>query len=504
MAEWSISQQRNEPEARTLFLSGDFEACLAALDLSRSPESVILRARCLIRMDRLAEARLLLLNAEPSRTVAAEHFAVLAATYIRLGDFSGAHSVLQECLRVGITKRDRNFFWYYTAFALWAQGKYEEAESYAIQCTEIDIVPPAKELRGWIASSQGRYTEAVGHFVAALQASLTLPNAEMFVRAKILWALTHIACEMFLPELLDDIRAGLASLPDTAGIRIPKMHACRYTAWCHAVSGDFTESFRLLRLAARLCGEDAWKVTALCERAYLARSVYGSDVACEYLAEAREIAETTAWMDTHGEERVGLLYLAHLLADSDVLGARQYLETYNALEPARADMAHEKDKCARAFECYVNATVDQCSGDFASASGNYARAYAVYREAGYIWRAILAAIGKSDLSGGNRIYAEYAAEQLRRFPNSWLRSLIQEKIIGHEAITQAPAFTEMQTAILRGVCDGCTDKEIAAHICRSYATVRHHLHHLKEMTGAKNRADLAAYCARRGLLDNKD
>jgi DNA-binding NarL/FixJ family response regulator len=502
MAEWSISQQRNEPEARSLFLSGDFEACLAALGGARSPEGVILRARCLLRLDRMAEARLLLLNTKTSLAVASEHYGVLSAAYIRLGDFPAAHALLQECLRSGKTARDRNFFSYYTAFALWAEGKSEEADAYAVQCAERDIAPAAKELRGWIASSQGNHATAVEHFTAALQASLALENPEMFVRAKILWALTHIACEMYLPHLLDDIRTGLASLPDTPGIRVPKMHACRYAAWCHAISGDFTEAFRLIRMAARLCGDDAWRVTALCERAHLALSVYGT--AEEYIAEARECADSVSWLETHSEERVGLLYLANLLSRTDILAARSYLETYNALAPTAPDMAHDKDECARAFESYVNACIDQMSGDYVSASANYAKAYAIYRKAGYVWRAILAAVGKADLAGGSKTYAEYAADQLRRFPNSWLRSLIQEKLAELPVRSSTPTFTAMQMEIMRGICAGKTDKEIAEQICRSYATVRHHLHHLRELTGAKNRADLAAYCARKGLLDRQD
>lgn len=501
MAEWSISQQRKEPDARSLFLSGDFEACLATLESQTSPSAVILRARALIRVDRVSDARLLLANVAPDADSAAEHYAYLASALYRSSDFAGAHMVLQRSLQCCKTERDLALYSFHSAFALWAEGRITEAEAFIPQCAGPHLRTLALELHAWIASAQQEYIVAAGRFHAALQSSLKDPEPDMLLRAKILWALTHIACEMHLPHLLSDIRKGLDSLPDTPGIRIPKMHACRYTAWCHAIGGDFSEAFRLIRLAARLCGEDAWKVTALCERAYLARSVYGSDVAQEYIAEAREIADATPWMDTLGEERVGLLYLAHLLAASDVLGAREYLETYNALKPARADMAHEKDPCARAFECYVNASVDQASGDVISSSENYAKAYAIYRRAGYVWKAILSALGKADLTGGNRAYAEYADAQLRAFPNSWLRSLIQEKIARFDIATDIPQFTEIQREILRGICAGKTDKTIAADIFRSYATVRHHLHHLMELTGAKNRADLAAYCTRKGLLD---
>jgi DNA-binding NarL/FixJ family response regulator len=446
---------------------------------------------------------LLLANVAPADNTAAEHYGFLAATHYLAGDFAGAHAVLQRCLQFGTTVSDHAVFSYHTAFALWIEGKPEEAESYVEQCVhEPKMRTLAMELHGWIASARQEYVQAVERFHAALASSMADSEPDMHLRAKILWALTHIACEMYLPHLLEDIRAGLASLPDTQGIRVPKMHACRYTAWCHAVSGDFSEAFRLIRMAARLCGEDAWKVTALCERANLALSVYGT--AEEYIAEARECADSVSWLETHSEERVGLLYLANLLARTDILAARSYLETYNALAPTSPDMAHDKDVCARAFEAYVNACIDQMSGDYVSASANYAKAYAIYRKAGYVWRAILAAVGKADLAGGSKTYAEYAADQLRRFPNSWLRSLIQEKLAELPVRSSAPTFTAMQMEIMRGICAGKTDKEIAEQICRSYATVRHHLHHLRELTGAKNRADLAAYCARKGLLDRQD
>ncbi len=63
-----------------------------------------------------------------------------------------------------------------------------------------------------------------------------------------------------------------------------------------------------------------------------------------------------------------------------------------------------------------------------------------------------------------------------------------------------PELTERELEVLRLVCEGLPDKEIAVRVGVSPATVRTHVAHVRRKLGAVNRAELGVRAACLGLL----
>ena len=65
-------------------------------------------------------------------------------------------------------------------------------------------------------------------------------------------------------------------------------------------------------------------------------------------------------------------------------------------------------------------------------------------------------------------------------------------------------ISEREMEVLRRICRGQTNREIAEALSISVRTVDNHRHHLLEKCGAKNTAELIVYAIRHGLIDISD
>ncbi len=73
-------------------------------------------------------------------------------------------------------------------------------------------------------------------------------------------------------------------------------------------------------------------------------------------------------------------------------------------------------------------------------------------------------------------------------------------LLGPQRGEERPKLSERELQVLRAVADGRTNREIAAGLFISEATVKTHLLHLYEKLGARDRASAVALAYRSGLL----
>jgi DNA-binding NarL/FixJ family response regulator len=61
-------------------------------------------------------------------------------------------------------------------------------------------------------------------------------------------------------------------------------------------------------------------------------------------------------------------------------------------------------------------------------------------------------------------------------------------------------LTRRELQVLRLICEGCRNKEIADHLCIAEATVNFHIRNLVDKLGARDRAHAVTIAVRRGLI----
>ncbi len=64
-------------------------------------------------------------------------------------------------------------------------------------------------------------------------------------------------------------------------------------------------------------------------------------------------------------------------------------------------------------------------------------------------------------------------------------------------------LTQRELVVLKHLCKGLSDKEIASALCVSPATVRTHVHHLLEKLGLRDRTQLVIYALNNMVIREK-
>jgi two-component system, NarL family, response regulator LiaR len=62
-------------------------------------------------------------------------------------------------------------------------------------------------------------------------------------------------------------------------------------------------------------------------------------------------------------------------------------------------------------------------------------------------------------------------------------------------------FTSRELEVLKYICEGCSDEEIAKTLFISVATVKFHIHNLLQKSSMRNRTQLVILAFRNGILD---
>jgi two-component system nitrate/nitrite response regulator NarL len=77
--------------------------------------------------------------------------------------------------------------------------------------------------------------------------------------------------------------------------------------------------------------------------------------------------------------------------------------------------------------------------------------------------------------------------------NIWIEHTVSSQVVGFLSRRQAPRLTPREREIVRCLCRGMRNKEIAGELAITPGTVKVHLMHIFEKTGVKDRFELAVH-----------
>jgi DNA-binding NarL/FixJ family response regulator len=106
------------------------------------------------------------------------------------------------------------------------------------------------------------------------------------------------------------------------------------------------------------------------------------------------------------------------------------------------------------------------------------------------------------------IAPEHLMRALQSVPldHTMVQTMVPKKLIDQMAdakpVTGKPALTPRETAVLREVAAGRSDKEIASKLLLAGTTVKSHLRSVYKKLGIHNRAQAATYAVKAGLDDH--
>jgi DNA-binding CsgD family transcriptional regulator len=509
-------------EARSAWSRGDFKGCLARLDeigvLSpRSGswvEATLLRARSLYRLRRYPETIALLepvLSGFADGDETSTAHMLLGSSIARSGDVARGLAILDATAARADERRVHRAVQaeiaHARALAHWARREFDQTERLArtAEAAGADIISVrATQLRAFVALAELRFGEALALFNLTYDAYWRCRERD----ADLAEMIVH---QIAVLEIVLRSRSvpGTHALAERRRVRDPwdtttdvptvtRLQTNVLDAWLFALDGDRDTAFRKARQAEEMATETAWRVWALAGRAALAGAFGEAGSAREHAAFAVELAQRVRWADTTGEERVGLLLLAEVLAVTDSASATAILATYDALPgPMDPDHAFSSDPRLGALEDYVRGAVQRVTGNTVAAHELLAKAARTYESCGHLWRTALARLELHAVASRGGHLDAARAIVAKHFPTSFLARRVGTDTVSDPIVAR---LTPAQRDVLALLLDGLSAREIATKTGRAYNTVRVHIDRLREAFEAPSIHALVVDCHRRGIV----
>ena len=509
-------------DARSAWSRGDFNGCLARLDeIGALPprsaawvEANLLQARSLYRLRRYDETIALLdpiLSGFADGDESCTAQMLLGSSIARSGDVDRGLAMLETTAARaeagGVHRAIRAEIAHARALGHWARRELDQTErlASAAEAAGVDIISVrATQLRGFVALSQQRLPEALGLFNLAYDAYWRCRQRD----ADLAEMIVHQIAALEVVQRSRILR-GTHAMPDRRRVRdawdatpdvpsVARLQTFALDAWLFALDGDRDSAFRKIRQAEEMAVELPWRVWALAGRASLAAAFAEFGSAREHAAHAVELSHSVKWGTTTGEERVGLLLLAEILAVTDLAAATATLAVYDQLAgPIDPDFAASSDPRIRALEDYVRGVVLRATGHRAAAAELLVRAAQSYEACGHRWRTALAHLQLQDTSPRAGHFDAARTIVAENFPKSFLARRVG---LGAMSDPTVAGLTPSQREVLALLLDGLNAREIATRTGRAYNTVRVHIDRLREAFQASSIHALVVDCHRRGLV----
>jgi DNA-binding CsgD family transcriptional regulator/tetratricopeptide (TPR) repeat protein len=496
-------------EVRRLFQSAHYanaaELYDEAVDKGERPgnDAVLLRARLYLKTDSKRVVPFLFKEElqKPTATQVARRAMYLGTGYSRLGEFDEADnhfvtakSVFREGPALGelaahLTRRhleERDL----ESAELW------QKRSLADRSLRGKI--RSVHLASYILARRDRYREQAEELIKVLD--LIRDRREEF--ADDWYAAVHtlavLSRELPFPEAAKRAKAEVdVEVEWSSDFATTRFQALKGVAWCQALAGDEVSCLRYLRLAQHVAVGSAWRAMLYLDRSYFASNVGEHKWAANEFFAAEDLAESVAWDDTHGEERVALLLLAELATIHAPKRAPFYLARFNNLGKLRTPSLHFTfDDRLQAMAAYTAGTVKLASGDEEKAEEQLRIAWTTFDRIGYNVRAALAAMALYRATGKTR-WLHLAEDKLERYPRSWLVRRLDRATF--EARPASEALSKMQGTITRLVCEGFSTDEMASKLGLSRNTVLNHLKVVYRKLGVNSRGALVVEAMRQHL-----
>jgi DNA-binding CsgD family transcriptional regulator/tetratricopeptide (TPR) repeat protein len=512
--------------AREAFLRGDFEKCVSELqgrtfaDPRIAAEAVLVLARGLMRLQRSAEVVALL---APVLTTFSTVDEICTAGMLHGMAVALAKSADQGLeLLVSIDKFANSKraipaikaeIAYFRAVAHWLKHEYSESARFAAvaERAKVDVVSVrAMELRGFIALAKFQFTQALGFFRRAQGAYAQCRGRDLGLATQIIYQIAFLEMNLRsarIPGTHSNINGrtipGSSFGPAIASTT--RMRLLTADAWLYAHDGDRFTALRKAFDALGIAPTPAWRVWALAWGGGLFQAFGEIGIAHILAEDAAKLADSVDWNATTDEERIGLLYLAEVLAADSPAAAPAMLQRYDGLtskmDPTRLLRDRDADPRLAGWDAHVRGMVARAVGDHERAGAWFRKAIDLFHSCGYLWREALALIelDATPIDTRGEIPLERAAIIIRdNFPNSFLAARLGSQVQAYiDPIGRI--LTPAQRDVLRRLLEGKNPGQIAAETNRGRSTVKTHLHSLHAAFGTHSIAGLLTECQRRGL-----
>jgi DNA-binding CsgD family transcriptional regulator len=484
-----------EPDARPdriaaalrLWADGDFASCLRELDDiafdAQTSESVLIRARALLRLDRVDAAETWLhLTASKHATAdtRATYLMLAGSAAARLRKPMLAHELFDEAERLLPHKSVCAELAYYRALEQWQDGRNDDARTtlaLALDPSEDIIYARALSLVGWTYVAEQRYGEGTKIFGEALAVLRQCRNKDAHLYATLLHATAIGVAELPAGDA-QRLAGEVEEFAWTAGELDEHFQTLRHIGLAFVRRGQIEPAFRYFVSAADLAPRSAWAVLAFADCAAAAASMNEPHGARAFLQFACAASEHVNWNLVEGEPRLALLQLALALARFNKGSrARRYVAQFGESANFQSLSALRDDPRADIYRRHVDAVVAGVSGD-PSALAALEDVRRSWAGIGYHWRALEA---EQDIK-------------------CVAKALVQEQTAGPAFSAAAasssdePHMTEEQRRLMRLVLEGRSRKEIAAHLNLSINTVRNYLSVLYRLFQVSTRSELIVRC----------
>jgi DNA-binding CsgD family transcriptional regulator len=234
------------------------------------------------------------------------------------------------------------------------------------------------------------------------------------------------------------------------------------------------------------------------DRAMIARYAGEKNTAERFLRDARYAASHADWKQ-NGESRTALLVLAQILAQEQPEAAWQYVEEYTKIRSSISPILAfgNRDLRLEALEQYTAGVVYRFSGKRDLARKSLKRALSIWRDAGYYWRAALAAFHLGEIDRPH--YIDLARKLIdEHVPHAFFTDILA----AHRRHMEHPdvlALSPSRREVLMCFIMGLSNKEIADRLGVQVQTVKNNLRYVFRYFGAHSARDLWPELRRRGI-----
>jgi DNA-binding CsgD family transcriptional regulator/tetratricopeptide (TPR) repeat protein len=460
---------------------------------AQSSEAALMRARIYLKKRQFGDAIEFLNHVSDgklSRAQSAEALMLLGVAHSRANRFAEADEYFERAASHGQHLVARGELQY------WQGRRFLEEHRPLDALTQLELVRKGAGdkariyhdlLESGILTQQRRYLDGALVLMHLLE---FMDGVKTEYREEEIWALHTLAIyarELDAPRIRRFVQARVNRQEWTDDFRVNQFQTYKAVAWCHALEGDYFNCFRYLKLAGSIAPSPVWGAMILLDRAYLARCVGEPLSSRSELAEAQEILDAVSWRDTDDEERVALPLTAELCAPIDGGRAASYLAKFFELRDALSPQLHMRyDERLSALAEYADGVVQAQLGNRKAASTAFRKAWSVYNEIGYDWRAGRCALRLFELTRDSK-WREQAREKLRNYGASWLQGELER---GEGP--RAPMFPPAQQRVLDLLVEGKTTDEIVKSTGRSRFTIQNQIRTMIRAFGVPSRTVLIA------------
>jgi|GEM_PF-877228 len=472
-------------------------------------QGFLLRAAVLTGSDPIAALQDLARHAG-AFTTPASRFAYLTASaraYSKARNFDAAQAMLetaQSALEDGADPR-RHEIAYLRSHLRWNRREYDphdEELAFALRAADPALRFNALNLRSWMHAGLEQHAAQLQDLIECLRlyerhgVACGLANVALTLQTTL-----ALAWELHEPEAARLGEAIFDAMDWTPEIQVHRFLCARALAWHAFLRGDSACAQWLFKDSKEYAPTLAWKVMAHVDRAYVARINLNDAWAAEELHEAHAIARNVDWHSTRDEERMALITLALLFAQTDLGHAQRYVSTYielgannlhssiEASHEPRRNVAHQK---------YASGRVQAMLGHTSLAARDFEDAYAIFCEIGFHFRAALVAQALHELTGDLR-WLENARAHAEKFPCSALAERLRGAT-SNRTCAEIPGLTSTQREIAIAHCQGVDVSELSRRFSRSAFTIGKQLEAIYAAFGVRSRTALRDELQLRGVL----